>query len=1629
MAAQENEIRSTIITELSQKIADKIKGKQGKYCMEFAKRLFASIAEEDLQRRNIDDIYGLAVSFWTFISNRKQNESKLTIYNPDFEQNAWSSTHTIIQVVHDDVPFIVDSLRMELDRMGLTTHLTMQVGNLLVKRDASGQLLELFASKKNAEDAVPEAVVLFEIERITDPHLIHELEENLAKVLNDVRVAVRDWKKMRERVKQAMADLAKIKDLFDPEEYEESIEFLSLMEGGHFTFLGVREYQLIHEGDNYVLKEVEDSGLGVLHRSEKDRVSRNLTLMTAEARDLALSSQILIIAKTNTRSTVHRPVYTDYIGIKQFNSEGVVTGELRLIGTFDSRTYNDRPTEIPILRRKIKQVMKRSHLTSGSHAGKVLLNILETLPRDDLFQASIDDLLVISMGIYHLQERKMIRMFARKDIYGRFVSCLVFVPRDRFDTELRIKMQDELAKAFHSDEITFSTRFSESILARIHFVVRLDPDKPGIYDFKKIEASLIEIGRSWQDDLDELIFETYGEEQANHIVRQFKNAFPSSFREFYTPRTAVYDIKHIIRIQSPEQIELNFSRPVDEINGILRLKIYRRDSTIPLSDAIPILENLGLRIISERPYELKLTDHSSIWINDFGMVFPYQVPLQMDVIQHAFEESFSRVWFGDAENDGFNKLVLLAELDWREVMVLRCVAKYLRQIGFTFSQDYLEDALIANPYIAKGLVELFVLRFNVYDNPDRESQLALLESKLLEGMDSVVNLDEDRILRQYLTVIKAIIRTNYFQQDADGQYKNFLSVKIDSEAIPNMPLPRPMFEIFVYSPRFEAIHLRNGKVARGGLRWSDRREDFRTEVLGLMKAQRVKNAVIVPTGAKGGFVLKRPPTDNNRESLMKEGIACYQNFIRALLDITDNYKDGQVIKPLNVVCYDEDDTYLVVAADKGTATFSDIANEISLEYGFWLGDAFASGGSTGYDHKKMAITARGGWESVKRHFREMGIDTQSEPFTVVGIGDMSGDVFGNGLLLSRQIKMVAAFNHLSIFIDPNPNPETSFVERERLFNLPRSNWTDYNAELISKGGGIFDRKAKSIKLSPEIKQLLQIDVDFIIPNDLIQAILRAPVDLLWNGGIGTYVKATTETHIDVGDRTNDHTRINATELRCKVIGEGGNLGLTQLARVEYAFNGGRINTDFIDNSGGVDCSDHEVNIKILLDNVVRNGDLTEKQRNELLAQMTDEVGELVLADNYQQTQAISLAESLSNKHVQLHVRYLQDLESSGKINRSIEFLPDEKTLRERVLAGMGLLRPDIAVLLAYSKSILKDEILRSDVPEDDYLMHSLEWEFPAPLRKVYRSQMEQHPLKREIIATQLSNQMVNEAGFTFAYRLQDETGAPIAVIVRAYAIVRAVFNIHAIWKAVQALDNNIPTDEQHRMLMHVVRLIRRGTRWFIRHQRAHLDVAKAIEHYGPGCRRVCDSIKNWLPADEVAKCQGYSDQYTKYGVPHDLSMTIASIDNLFPTLDIVESAYDLDSDVDEVGRVYFAIGERLQIGWVREMVISYPVENHWEALSREALRDDLDWQQRVLTKAIFRILPKLHDPHAKVEAWANHHSKLIERWERMINELRANQSTNITMLFVATRELFDLSQTAEHVADVEIEIAESAAGE
>jgi glutamate dehydrogenase len=1559
----------------------------------FVRQYYRWVAPDDLADRNPLDVYGLALAHYNLARHRPAGSTKVRVYNPQFEEHGWQSTHTAVEVVTDDMPFLTDSVTMELNRQGFGVYVVIHPV-MTMRRDDDGRLTDVL-DPHAADQGIAESLIHAEVDRHTDPFDLEQLRENVQRVVGEVRAAVEDWPEMRRRALDIAAELEESPPPLDAEEIAEARAFLTWLEDHNFTFLGYREYAL-EDGDELRLSAVPGSGLGIMRQRGEGTSSRGFDRLPPGVRALALEPYLLNLTKANSRATVHRPSYLDYVGVKRIDAEGRVIGERRFLGLYTHTAYHTTPEDIPVLRRKVDAVLARADFPAGSHNEKALIEILETFPRDELFQISVDELFEISMGILHLGERQRVRMFVRRDPFGRFLTCLVFVPRDRFNTENRQRIEAILREAFDATSIHYTTRVSESVLVRLHYLVYTDPSRLRDFDPDEIEGRIVAATRSWADDLREALVEELGEERGGTLFRRYRDAFPTAYRADWVARSALADIRRVESLDETRDLAISLYRPLEAPEGTLRAKLFKLGSPIALSDMLPLFENMGVKVADERPYRLNRADAERAWIYDFGLTHAGEDELDADGVREAFQDAFLRAWLGEVENDAYNRLVLQAALTWREVVVLRAIGRYLRQAGTRFSDRYVESSVVEHPEIARLLIALFKSRFDPRrgDRDDAEDVAA----RIAEKIDAVESLEQDQILRTFLDVVQAMLRTNYFQPDDAGETKPYLSFKLDPSRLAWLPLPRPRFEIFVYSPRTEGVHLRGGKVARGGIRWSDRREDFRTEVLGLMKAQMVKNAVIVPVGAKGGFVRKR--SDD-------EVVDCYRTFIRGLLDLTDNIVDGEIAPPAEVVRFDEDDAYLVVAADKGTAKFSDIANGISGEYGFWLGDAFASGGATGYDHKEMGITARGGWESVKRHFRELGHDVQEQDFTVVGIGDMSGDVFGNGMLLSRHIRLIGAFNHRHIFIDPDPDPETSFEERRRLFELPGTSWSDYDTERISEGGGVYPRTAKSIPLSPQARAALEVDDEKLRPNDVIRALLRASVDLLWNGGIGTYVKASGESHAAAGDKANDGVRISADELRCRVIGEGGNLGLTQRARIEYALAGGRINTDAIDNSGGVDCSDREVNIKILLDAAVASGDLTMRQRNDLLTQMTDSVAELVLRDNYEQTETLSLSEAQAAGMIDVHGRFLRRLEQTHKLDRELEALPTDEELAERKRDHVGLTRPELATLLAYSKIHLYGALLESDVPEDPHLSAELERYFPDPLPERFGERMLKHRLRREITATQIVNNMLHGGGTTYAFRLHEESGAPAAEIARAYAVARDIFRMRPQWAEIEALDNRVSAEVQIGMLLEGRRLIERGSRWLLRNLDRPIAIAPAVRRFEPGAAKLYEAVPRLLEPGDAEPIVRRAAELREAGVPDAVAVRVSSLGTMFAVFDIVEVAEQSGLGVESVAAVHFQLGNRLQLHWLRDRIVELPRDDRWRALARAALRDDLYGLHRALTAEVLRSRRDGGDPAALVNAWIEA-NPASERTLQTLADIRVGRTFDMTTLPVAVREVRNL---------------------
>ena len=1584
--------------------------------IKFTEYFFNRFPLDEISGRYLGDVFGSVYQCWRYIQQFDGRSPKVNLYNPKLDVEGWVCPHTVLVVHQIDMPFLVDSIRIELNRRNIAIH-AIKSTVLTIARDNNHQIVDLLDSTTVEKNSHKEALVYLEINLLTRPEDLQDITQCLHAALAELSAVVRDYHPMMQAAILAEESLKNAIHSPAAANVDESQQFLAWLRDNNFTFLGYSEYEFGDENGKKFLREKIDKRLGLFaHKGGSAKFAEEDDLNSGIAR-FHLVPQVLTFSKSSVRSRIHRYSYSDYVVVKQFDERGEVIGEMRFLGLYTSTVYTMQPNKIPLVRHKVNKVFERSGLNLHSHDGKYLQQILETFPRDELFLSNSAELYETVTAIAAINERYRVCLFMRRDPFGKFVSCIVYVPRDVFTTQIRLHIQDIIGQAINSNECEFNTYFSESILARVHLVFKVDKRLPLEYDQDKLQNRIRELCRSWEDHLQVSLIESHGEEKAMRLLDDYRNGFSSSYKEHFESRTAVHDINSIADLRTIDDIAMSFYQPVGAADSVVRFKIFRKAQTVELSDVIPLLENFGLRVLSENPYPIQKKDDAVVWLHDFQLSYNLSGVIDVLKVKDIFQEAFSAIWHKKTDSDSFNKLVLCAGLSWREAFILRTYAAYMRQTLFNFSEHYIAGALVNQNKIVRQLIDLFKFKFDPtlsFDFIERQKNINNLRNKIIEDLDGVVNLNEDRILRRFLALLDATVRTNYYQLQADGGTKDYLSIKLTPRTIVDIPEPRPLYEIFVFSSRVEGVHLRGGKVARGGLRWSDRLQDYRTEVLGLVKAQQVKNAVIVPNGAKGGFVCKQSPLTGGREAVQQEGIACYKIFVRGLLDLTDNLSEGKLVSPKQVLTYDEEDPYLVVAADKGTATFSDIANSISAEYNHWLGDAFASGGSQGYDHKGMGITARGAWISVMRHFKEKNINIQEQYFTVVGIGDMAGDVFGNGMLLSQHICLLAAFNHVHIFIDPTPDAAKSFIERQRLFNTPKTTWADYDANLISRGGGVFNRDVKTISITPEMKAALAIEENALTPTELINRILKAPVDLIWNGGIGTYVKASTETHAEVGDKANDSLRVNGNQLRCKVFGEGGNLGMTQLSRIEYSLNGGACNTDFIDNAGGVDCSDHEVNVKILLNEVVSNGDLTAKQRNQLLANMTDNVASLVLKNNYRQTLAISIAEMESLARSVEYRRFMSALESQKRLNRNLEFLPSDELLLERQSHGFGLTRPELAILISYAKAVLKEDLAGDNIADDDYVAKAIESAFPAKIAQDFHGPLYRHRLKREIVATQIANDMVNNMGISFTHRLMESTGATIGEIAKAYITARDVYQMEKFVVDLQALDYRVPAHIQHELMVNMMRRVRRATRWFLRNRRSNINPAVEVEFFAPAVKIISDRLPELLLGGQLEELTGQYQRLQASGVPQDLIMRATSASYLFSGLSVAEATRRSGQLMERVAELYFLLSDALSLPWFANQISQIKVDTFWQAMARETYMDDLESQLRALTISLMRGVDEKCSIESVVKRWSLQQSLLIGRWKQMVNELQAANGADFAVFSVALRELLDLAQSTQH---------------
>jgi len=1576
---------------------------------DFVSALFGATSPEDLAHYTAEDLAALAQRSFAHLAMRPPGKADIQIYNPAPARKGRDlGAITVVEIENDDMPFLLDSVAGELGALGLSIRLSAHP-ILAIERKDNGAIEEWRGLAKDGKKKHRESFIHIHIDRVEESRHA-KIADALADALEEVRASVADWPAMLDYADEVIDGLQKKSHPLAEEELEEAVAFMKWIREGQFTFLGCRDNIVMGSGDNFALEPQYETGLGILRRRDIRVLSRAGEPVAAspELREFLKLPVPLIVTKANLRSRVHRRAHMDYIGIKRFDKSGKLTGERRIVGLFTSPVYRESVFKIPYLRRKAAFVLDHAGFAPESHSGKALANVLETYPRDDLFQVSRETLLQFSLSILQLEERPRVRVLSRRDRFNRFVSVIVYVPRERYDSTIRVKIGVYLAQIYQGRLSAFYPYFPDGPLTRVHFIIGRDSGETPNPSRTELEAGVAAIVRSWQDEFGQELSAAFEPTRARAIEENYRGALSAAYREAFSAQAAVGDIRVIENLSKAKPLAINFYRATDASDDTINLKVWNCERPLPLSERVPLLENMGFSVIDERTYvvERDAMAGGTVWMHDMTLTRADGRAIEAEALDARLEAAMMAVLQGRAENDGFNALVLNAGLPWRDVTLVRTLARYLRQAAIPYSQDYLWTTVNRHPEIARDFVALFHARFDPRVSGDaREAKESEIRARIESALATVQSLDEDRILRWLANLVTAAVRTNFYQIAQDGGPRPTIAIKFESRKIDELPLPRPLFEIFVYSPRVEGVHLRFGKVARGGIRWSDRPQDFRTEVLGLVKAQQVKNAVIVPVGAKGGFVPKLMPAGASREIVMAEGTDCYKIFIRSLLEITDNLSaEGNVIPPENTVRHDADDPYLVVAADKGTATFSDTANALAIEHGFWLGDAFASGGSAGYDHKKMGITARGAWEAVKRHFREMDIDISRTPFTVAGVGDMSGDVFGNGMLLERTIKLIAAFDHRDIFLDPSPDAEASFDERKRMFDLPRSSWQDYDKTKISKGGGVFPRNAKSIPLSAEVQTLLSLPKSEATPAEVMNAILKSPVDLLWFGGIGTYVRSSAESDGMAGDRANDAIRISGNEVAAKVVGEGANLGMTQRGRIEAAQRGVKLNTDAIDNSAGVNSSDVEVNLKIALSAPVRAGNLSLEERNALLAEMTPDVAALVLRNNYLQTLAISLVEREAANDAGFEVQLMRNLERRGLLDRGVEYLPSDNAILERQSKGLGLTRPELAVTLAYAKLTLFDDLIASDVPDDEYFREELLRYFPAAVPERFPDAVESHRLRREIIATRLANSMINRGGPAFVVRVTEETSASVARIAKAYAAVRDGFRMTDLNRAIDALDNKVPGEMQLALYDSVKSLLLDRVVWFVRNANFSEGVDRVVTHYRAGIDAVEQNIAKLLPQQRQERLQGRMADLAQKQVPEALARKIALLPDLSRASDIVLIAGESGRETLAVAETYFAAQDYFRLGEILAAGGSIRFTDHFDRLAFDLALARISASQRRIVAAA---LSTGKCGTEAIEAWVALHSGNVDRARRGVQDI-AESGLTLSKLAVAANLISEL---------------------
>jgi glutamate dehydrogenase len=1605
MAATAEAVEAALIDSVCGSLAGRVAADLMGQCEAFVRQFYHWVPAEDLAGRSADGLGAAAIAVWELARDRLPGAASVRAYNPVSEEDGWRSASTVVEAVTDDMPFLVDSVAMELSRQGYGIRLAI-VPVIDVLRDANGRLTDVLAPGSGVRGAVTESMMRFEIDREPAAARLEALAAGIRGVLADVRAAVEDWPAMRQRLHEIVAGFESSPPPVDHSKVEQACAFLEWVDDGNFILLGYREYDLVGEAGEEVLRTVGGSGLGILRRGTAPP-SASFARLPAEVRSLARAADLLILTKANSRSTVHRPLYLDYIGVKRFEA-GKVCGERRFLGLYTTAAERANPREIPILRGKVERVMRRAAFPPGGHHAKALARVLESYPRDELFQIADEELFEIAMGIVALGERRRVRLFTRADPYRRFVSCLVFVPRERYNTENRERIASVLRDAFAASELDWDVRVSDSKLARIHYVLRTSGAETA-HDVAEIERQIARVTRPWTGHLADALRDVHGDEEGEALFRRYRGAFPTAYQADWRARAAVADVDRAEALADGKHLIVSVYRSDDEERSTLRCKLLSSGERLALSDLLPIFENMGLRVGDERPYELTPEGRAPIWMYDIGVTGAFDVDLRAEATRACFQDAFTGAWLGDFENDRLGALVLGAALTGREVSLLRALVNYLRQAGSTFSDRYMQQALTGNPSVARLLVELFGARLD----PDRHgadrhnaAQADRLVGEIEQAIEAIASGDQRRIIGDCLAMIRATVRTNYYQRDPDGQPRPVLSLKLEPSLMPFLRPPRPRFETFVYSPHMKGVYVRGGKVARGGIRISDRREDFRSEALERMAVQAVRNAAIVPAGAHGALAVKHAPSTGRHGAPLQEEAECYRLFVCGLLDVTDNIVAGQVVSPPAVARFDEEDPYLVIGRE-ATAELAELASDEAAAHGFWLADSFATAEPHGRGDRRAGITARGAWESVARHVRDLGLAPHSDPITAVGIGGVSGDTSGPGMLLPPNVKLVGAFDAQHVFLDPHPDPEASFAERRRLLDLPGSCWRDYDLAAVSQGGGVFERAAGPISLSAQMREALTVDADALTADELIRAMLRAPVDLLWNGGAGTFVKASSESNAELGDRANDAVRVDAAELRCRVVGEASSGGFTQQARIQYAAAGGRINTDAIDTVAQANSSDQEVNLRILLDAAVAHGEITTPQRDQLLDAATDAVADRSLGESYAQALALSLERRQAADLLDLHARLIDVLR--GSPDDTLKDLPSQERIQQLHATHQGLTGPELAVLLAHAKIVLKTRFLESDLPEDTYLRDRLADSPAASLPERLRPRMRQHRLAREIIASDLANSIVDYQGTTFVSRLAEETRATPADIARAYTAAMAVFEMRGFWREVQALDDKVDEETQSSMLLQGRRLITRAARWLVQNRRPPLEIAAVVSDYAAGAETLREALPNLLSSLDGESWHARMLQFAGARIPTGLSLRVAAMDAMFFALDVIDSARGTGRPVERAAEIHFALDRRLELAWLRDRIFALPRVDRWQTLARSGLREELYGNHRALTAAVLEASPPSTDAGEAIDQWAGARDANIRRYLATLRDIRAAQASEFTTLLVAVRELAHLT--------------------